>query len=124
MFHPLEGLTRQEHSAANVRVFEGDGTPYLRVPGLRKLESVRVGTVVVPLSTEIEIPEDHTLTRLRRIPVPLLDVQETPEGERILLRSQMSNDGVWQTGVKVYVAGDWDDAAQPVAVTQSKSAKG
>jgi hypothetical protein len=109
MFHAIQGLTATEKNAANVRVFEGDGTPFLRVPGLVKVESVRVGTTEIPLVITMDVPQDASLTKMMPVPVPMIDLQETDDGEKILLRSQFSNDGMWQKGARIYVGGEWED---------------
>jgi hypothetical protein len=46
MFAPLPNTTGVEKS--NFRTFEGDGTPFLKVPGLKKVKSVKIGSTDVP----------------------------------------------------------------------------
>lgn len=108
MFHPIEGLTQAETAAANVREFKGDGSPYLHVPGLKKLAGVRVGPQIIPLEIEQRIPTSPSLTEFETVKTPLVVVETAPTGERILLRSIQSNNGIWQDGMPVYVAGEWD----------------
>jgi len=109
MFHTLEGLNHQEMIAANVRTFEGDGTPYLFCPGLLEVSSVRCGSTSIPLSHIVELPLDVDGKRIASIPVPLVDLQFTESGDAVLLRSNLSNHGEWQPGVFVHVGGVWDE---------------
>lgn len=106
-FHRLDAITKQEKEAANVRVFEGDGSHILRVPGLVTLEGVRVGPQSIPLTEDIEVPVDPQHSRKEIQSVSLVKLEVTPDGEEVLLRSLLSNDGLWQAGAKIYVAGEW-----------------
>lgn len=118
MFHPLPGPTPAEELAGDVRTFVGDGTPYLKTPGLRVVISVRCGTAPIPLVIEQEFPEDQTLTRIVKRPTPLIRRELLLDGTPVLLRGVQSNDGIWQAGEPVYVRGEWDDAKP------AKAAKG
>lgn len=113
MFHRLGGITTEEVMAGNVRAFKGDGTPYLSVPNLTEVLSVRVGKSDIPLSIQQESPTDHTGKRLIITNVPLVHLATSPEGEQILLRSVQSNDGIWQDGETIYVGGIWADDVEP-----------
>lgn len=107
-FHPLDGLTQEEKIADNVREFVGNGTPYLEVPGLKKVQSVRVGTMDIPLTFEQEFPVDPSGNRLQSVSAPLIALKRTPNGKQVLLRGIQSNNGIWQDGEKIYVQGDWE----------------
>lgn len=111
MFHPLEGITAQEAQAANVKQFAGDGTPYLKVPGLKSVKSVRIGTQVLPMEIKQRFPKDSTGKELIETTSPMVQVQNGPDGTPILLRSIQSNDGVWQAGAQIFIQGDWEDDA-------------
>lgn len=106
MFHRLDALAPEE-SAENTRQFDGDGTPYLKVPGLMKVESVRIGKTSLPLEMEMEWPTDPSLTTIQKAMVPFVVLEHTEEGEAVLLRSMQSNDGIWQKGQKIFVTGAW-----------------
>ncbi len=112
MFAALEGLNAQEMYAANVRTFVADGTPYLFVPGLKSVSSVRVGGTTIPLEEMREFPMDADHKRFISIPIPLISLQFDSSGNAILLRNELSNDGIWQPGVNVYVGGEWDEGVQ------------
>lgn len=107
-FYALEGLTQRETEEANTRVFEGDGTPYLKVPGLREVTGVRVGTREIPLTAPLEFPVDPSGTQLLRTEEPMVSLHTGNDGVPVLLRNTRSNDGVWQAG-PVYVSGVWED---------------
>lgn len=112
MFHPLPGKTLDEQRAGNVREFTGDGSPYLRVPGCLAVEEVRVGALVLPDEHEYQVPV--TLSDPPQIETrfePTYQLQHLDDGTPILLRNIHSNNGIWQSGAKVYVTGRW---AEPV----------
>jgi hypothetical protein len=106
MFHKIQGRTTEE-KAANVRVFVGDGTPFLSVPGLKKVETVRVGGITLA-DFEQKVPVDSTLTKFEDQKVQMVELVEAEDGSPVLLRNIQSNDGVWQEGVSVYIAGEYD----------------
>lgn len=108
MFHPMEGMGTAEKYNENVREVVGDGTPYLRVPGLKKLMSIRVGNADLPLQIEQEFPTDHTLRRLKTVTTPLVKQAAAPDGTPVLLRSLQSHDGVWQRDERIYIEGEWE----------------
>src|SRR5205085_2256456 len=107
-FHPLIGLTEAEKVSANTREFEGSGTPYLKVPGLVSLSAVRVGQAEVPLAHEITYPVSAgDPPQMKTETLDLVRLETLADGTPVLLRNIVSNDGMWQTGVKVYVTGQW-----------------
>jgi hypothetical protein len=108
-FHSLTGLTAQERDASNVREFTGDGTPYLKVPGLKSVSYVRVGGTVVPLEHEQAFPNPDDLRATVTETEKLIDLQFDAQKTPILLRSKQSNHGLWQAGVPVFVGGEWSD---------------
>lgn len=111
MFHQLDGLTVQEQQAENVREFVGDGTPYLKVPGLKdQPKSVRLGHTFLPMTITQDFPTGIP-GRLESVTSPLYILQHQADGMPVLLRSQQSNDGVWQKDVPVFVQGDWEDSS-------------
>jgi hypothetical protein len=119
LFHAITGITAQEREAKNVREFVADGTPELRVPGLISLESVRIGTTSIPLERDYKLPSNGNFTEKVNITLPQVAHDVTPDGVPILLRSKHSNDGIWQKGAKVYVAGEWESEAQPTVATDA-----
>lgn len=109
-FYALEGLTQAEAQAENTRQFAGDGTPYLKVPGLLEVQRVRVGRLEIPLTERLEFPVDNSGTQMFRTEDPLVALATGADGEPVLLRNTRSNDGIWQA-VPIYVTGVWGDAA-------------
>jgi hypothetical protein len=104
-----------EQLAANTREFIGDGTPYLKVPGCVKVESVRVGQQVIPLAEIRNYPTDATLQRFDQVTEPMIALEQGNDGTPVLMRSQLSNDGIWQKDKPVYVTAQWSDGqADPV----------
>lgn len=123
-FHSLEGLHKDDVLAGNVRVFKGDDGPYLKVPGLMRLEGVRVGEMEIPLEIVQEFPRGTDMTRFDEVPTKLVDFVETAEGEQVLLRSIQSNHGIWQSGVPIYVSGEWDLSVAPMGAEPGQKALG
>lgn len=121
LFHPLGGRTQEEVDSGEVRVFRiektetGLGTPYLKVPGLKALLSVRVGNTVIPMEIAQRFPANNDFTDKIRTSWPMVSVVRDPEdGQPVLLRSVQSNDGIWQEGVPIYVGGEWEEEAQAI----------
>lgn len=115
-FHTLSTLTAADQVAGRTREFAGDGSPYLRVPGLVTLEAVRIGTVEIPLTEKRTYPTDGTHKNFEHVDEPLIQLERDHQGA-VLLRSILSNNGLWQSGQPVYVSGTWDDAATPAATS-------
>lgn len=114
LFHPLQGMTQDEAQSANVREFKGNGTPYLPVPGLLDVTGVRIGTQEIPLTLRQKFPESASnFAQKYDVELPLIQLVHDTNGQPILLRSQQSNNGVWQEGVTIYVAGEWDEKKRP-----------
>ncbi len=120
-FASLSMIGIRETLDEKTRKFEGDGTPFLFVPNLTKVEAVTVGNTNVPLVEERRYVEDATGRETAPIPRPLISLDETPDGRKVLLRSKLSNDGIWQKGVQIFVTGVWAD--DPSTKTKSKKAK-
>lgn len=112
MFHPMGGLSLQEQIDKRTRPFDGTGTPYLKVPGLKSVSGVRVGTLDLPLEMVIRFPANEALEQgVTRLPVVALDRDDA--GCPVLLRSILSNDGIWQAGEKnIFVTGEWEVEAE------------
>jgi hypothetical protein len=122
-FHSLEGLTREERKAApDVRPFVGDGTPYLKVPGLKKVTSVRIGRQDLPLEHTQDFPHPSNPKTTVSKTDPLVDLQFADDGTPVLLRSVQSNHGLWQAGVTVYVGGEWNDKKGSSALSPADKA--
>lgn len=115
-----------EGPKGTVRSFEGDGTPFLKVPGLIKVRSVRIGTTEIPLTITEHYPIDLTenLTNLEEHDVPLIKQDKLDDGTPILIRSIKSNDGFWQKGVEVHVDGSWSKEADAPSGTGATSPSG
>lgn len=89
------------------RICVGDGSGYLKTPGLIEVFSVAWPGGGMPLFERREFPTDHTLMRLESHDCPLMLLTQTDMGETALRRSIISNDGVWQKGVEFFVKGVW-----------------
>jgi hypothetical protein len=100
----------------NTRAFLGDGTPFLRVPGLRRVTRVVCeGGIEIPLEHSEQVVADAG-GRLEMDAFPMLALDEAPDGCPILLRHEKSNDGLWQDRFAFFVSGEWDEAVVAEAV--------
>lgn len=115
-FHSIGGLTAQENKDARTRVFVGLGTAFLLVAGLVQVESVRIDGQEIPLFEDRSYPLDGSLTRFETVREEIIGKTEHPEtGVPILLRSKLSNDGIWQKDSQIHVTGEWADDDAPAA---------
>lgn len=99
---------------SNTRIFVGDGTMILRVPGYvdGSLKTVSFGSkeTEIPQFVVEKVPTDATHTNFVNQQIPLLLVVKDEDGTPILRRGIKSNDGIWQAGAKIYVTAAWKDA--------------
>lgn len=109
MFHPDPAVAERRDDPINARVFKGDGTPYLRVPGLVALEKVVIGNMTIPFSEARAYPIDVSLQRHQTVQEPLIHVTRDNDGTPVIMRSLVSNDGLWQKDANVTVIGCWTD---------------
>jgi hypothetical protein len=115
-FADLGRLQVQETVNERTKKFLGTGNEFLIVPGLVKLEGVRIGQQEIPLTEERAYPTDANGQFLDKVNEEIISVQAMPDGRPVLLRSVLSNDGVWQKGAAIYVTGEWnEDKAQSEA---------
>lgn len=120
LFHTLPSeVAEAQRLEGDARVFTGDGTAYLRVPGLKNLNSVQMGVMVMPLVFEMELPEYGRTDRYITTEVPTVQVAQDSDETPVLMRSVYSNDGIWQKGAEIIVRGEWedtDDTAKPMQI--------
>ena len=114
-FKSLDSLqkTKEEAFDGNVRKFVGNDLPYLPVPGCKSIISVRLGTHSEPTPNQIEmkIPLNPRFDEFTRVKVPMWALAEL-EGETVLLRNELSNDGVFQAQEAFYVKAEWADESK------------
>lgn len=108
-FHPIADLAQREAVGANTRRFMGEGTLFLKVPGLKTLHAVAQGGVAFPEKRLVRYPVDLS-NRLEEVELDLFHHTHLPDGTPILMRSLVSNDGYFQSQVPWDVTGEWDDA--------------
>lgn len=123
LFHPLTGPRMEETNAGDTRVFivqpdpNGGDPTELPVPGCIRVTSVRIGNTTLPQKIEYEAPDSVVFTKKLRVALPAYDVSLNYEGVAVLRRNQMSNDGKWQAGQRVYVVGEWEKDDKQDAAT-------
>lgn len=115
-FATLSTLSAADQAAGRTREFAGDGSPFLRVPGLVSFTAVRIGTTDIPLTERRKYPTNGSLTAFQDVDEPLFFLDRDAQGP-VLLRSEISNNGLWQSGQPVYITGEWADATPTPAVT-------
>ena len=94
----------------NVRKFFGDGTNHLVIPGIQEIERVWIGSTEIPLFEKLEFPADGSeKPRMWVHNHQMLAIDRTSEGNTVLLRSERSNDGIWQKDQPIYIKGTWKD---------------
>jgi len=103
------------------RVFKGTGKATLAVLGLLVLERVRIGRQVIPQYQEMEFPDNRRYEQNNRTELPLVMLTDDEDGTRVLVRSTLSNDGVWQEGADIYVTGEWDSPLEPPVLEPKKT---
>lgn len=110
MFHQMPGVSAEDIRSGKCREFTGDGTPHLRVPGLvGDPGAVRVDRIELPTRLKMGFPDNHLNGQIIHSDMQILRVDSDTDGVPVLLRSIVSNDGIWQKGHKVFVWGDWED---------------
>ena len=102
-------------NSERARIFEGDGSPFLRVPGLKSLEGMALGTARGRVSLPLDETRPHMVSADEREPrqdqvEPLFELQGAGTEEATLVRSVLSNDGRFQKGTTFYVSGEWEGA--------------
>ena len=122
MFHLMTEPNADEVKSGKVREFTGDGSHKLAVPGLiGEPTTVRVGSIEIPGRVSATFPDNRLNGQHVTTDMALIKVDRDSHDVPVLLRSQRSNDGYWQKGVKVHVWGEWDDA-KPTSTEAGKEA--
>lgn len=122
-FHSLQTARRGQETDANTRMFTGDGTPFLRLPDLKTVEVVRLGSTVLPFTERRRYPLDADGNHHQEVTHELLTIEVDEDGTPVLLRSKLSNDGIWQKGATIAVTGEWGAEAETGAAPVDPKAK-
>lgn len=107
-------ISKQEALDARTREVQGDGGPFLKVPGLVTLSAIAVMSTIgrVPLALDetrlVMINHDERQPR-EAVHEPMFDLQNAGTTQAVLARSILSNDGNFQKDASFYVTGDWHD---------------
>lgn len=112
-FPRLDTYAENERDNENTRVFYGDGSPFLRCPGLLSLEKVRLSGFDLPKERIDRIVLDTSGQNFGYMRVPIVALMQGADGCSIVQRGQVSNDGNWQDGIPIFVTGEWDPAVPP-----------
>jgi hypothetical protein len=110
-FAQLDDLSKQEHEAQNTRIFEGTGNSFLPIDPIIGLSSIRIGLHHLPLVEERDYPINGQM-QTEKVNEPLVEIQTSSDNkQQYLVRSILSNDGIWPLGTKIYVTGEWRSEA-------------
>lgn len=101
------------------RRFVGDGTTALRTPGLKELYGIVHAVVQLPLFDSFVVPMNANASEKKEITMPMVIVVEMDDGCPAIIRSERSNDGVWQKDFDFFVYGLWESDGTPVSGNQS-----
>lgn len=106
-FKRTPGTSQSGEPAAGheVRVLIGTGKAELPVPGLTEISSVHVSGVEIPARIPVTFPKDGTGELITINPSGYMIEGEGEDA--VLFRSLHSNDGIWQVGAQIAVAGKW-----------------
>jgi hypothetical protein len=124
-FVQIADVFQHEVIRENTRTFVGEGTLFLKVPGLKSLEAVYMGREQLHRTDVRRYPIDPNHTQFENDELPLVQFTHLPDGTPVLLRSVISNDGIFQSGFMFSVQGEWDDAvpAPEIPVEELKPPK-
>lgn len=103
-----------------VRAFVGNGDVELPVPGCKRATSVRVGMADIPqyVTNKFPVGQGDPQEMISQ-DWPLWMLATADDGTPVLRRSMQSNDGIWQEGVQILVAGEFE----PEKPVKTKSAE-
>jgi len=108
-FVQIADVFQQEIIRENSRTFVGEGNLFLKVPGLKKLDAVHMGQHQLYRTEVRKYPIDPNHTQFETDELPLVQFTHLPDGTPVLLRSVITNDGVWQAFQPFVVTGEWDE---------------
>lgn len=106
------------------RTFKGTGTSQLPVPDLIELKGVKVNGEPLALTEAREVPKDGTLSEIMVQEFPMVLVDTNERGIPYLIRSSLSNHGIWQDGAPITVVGEWAERSARAAMPTKTAAGG
>lgn len=110
-FHNVATIQEEKKAKSGLTAFVGDGTPVLRVPGLKEVKKLFIGNEELPLKIK-ELQLVDSAGNTEPVEIDMVQLTKDAEGE-ILLRNKKSNDGIWQDGQKFYIEGVFDTPKTP-----------
>lgn len=123
-FHIPESVQERDEDlvGGETRSFQGSGGHTLKVPGLKEIFAIRIGTMRVPLIVKLELPENAGWQdRPKTYSMEQNMFQVIGEdGQEELLRCIGSNDGVFQANETFHITGRW---SAPKAKSAKQDAK-
>lgn len=102
---------------ARTRAFVGDGSVYLRVPGLKSVEAINVGGADVPPKHTQKLVQNLSMETYPET-IDLFRLGRAMDGTPVLVRNKQSNFGIWQKGAMIYVRGEWEEDAPQEVTTE------
>lgn len=126
----MSGFTRPSDSVntrslypAEPRVIKGNDKGFLPVPGLTKLVAIFMGREPMELETVMKVPidKDHNAHSTSKVPLVLFEANDPNVGP-YLMRSELSNNGIWQSAQEFTVCGEWEPESETPARTVADEA--
>ncbi len=87
----------------------------LPVPGLNRVLGLRLGPHNVDLDMVLKLPHNKEKDEKVKIVLPYCQIDHNDDGVPCLMRTKLSNFGLWQKGQTVWVRGEWEDDPKPIA---------
>lgn len=127
-FASVSSFGKEIANNKSTRYFKGEGTPYIALPGLlsgynadgtpRQVREVRVDGMLLPPTEKRSFPLNAGGTHpqfaatpgpdgYREVDQPLWMLDVADNGTVVMIRNEISNDGIWQKDSVIAVTADW-----------------
>lgn len=91
----------------NFKRVEVKNPAFVELPGCVNIKEIRLDGILLPSFEDRDVL-DNKQGKTRPIRVPLYALMQSIHGT-VLVRSEQSNDGVWQVGSTLWVDAEWED---------------
>lgn len=124
LFTNPQAVTVEEKRSGTVKQFKGNGTAFLKAPGLKSISHIRVGMLDMPLLEVRRYPANDNFEEKISQTRPLVMVETDENGVSTVMRSAESNDGIWQDGVQIWIWGEWEEKSAPATKPSAPATTG
>lgn len=113
-FEPSQQILDQQYDTRTTRRFKGTGTAFISMPGCLEVQQVRLPGLIHQADLIMDVPMDGSeRPQYATFKTKAYRLINGIDGTPLLQRSRNCNDGIWQTGMDVYVTGKWDEEVSP-----------